>query len=123
MDQAQYNPSYGPGALASSAQIGSAYAQSQAKQYQDGAPAAPPRPMRLDLLAGANDENLKNAATILSKFRAVRERLSGSYPEGGEKNQTTAARTGHIGRLEDQAVSLHATLTAIHEIAEHLLGV
>ena len=121
MDQAQYGPGYGLGEVASSAQIGVAYRQSQ--QTNPVGPSATPRPMRLDILAGANDENLKQASTVLSKLRAVRERLSGSYPESGEKNQATEARTGHIGRLEDQAVSLHAVLNAIHEITEHLLGV
>ncbi len=90
---------------------------------EDPGPAMPPRPQRLDILLGAGDENLKNASQILSKLRAVRERLSGSWPEAAGKDQNAGQRSGHLGRLEDQALDLHKVLTAIGELADHLLGV
>lgn len=114
-----YEPSYpqGPSTLGvSAAAIGAAHRLSGGE--------APRRQYRLDDLASANEQSLKKASETLSKLRAVRERLSGPWPEPGDKAEVSRpSRPGHIGRIEDQCFDLHRMLLAIDDLADHLLGV
>lgn len=104
------------------AYIGEAAELRKAYAGEPAGPAQPPRQTRLDQLAGANEENLQNAARTLSKLRAVRERLVGPVPECGESAGKSVVRSGHIGRLEDQACDLYKIYKAIDECADSLLG-
>jgi|SRR6185503_4914902 len=83
--------------------------------------AAHPRPSRLDAVLDQNGNNVERLVGLIDKLRAVRSRFLGEIPENPQNNEARALKSGHVGRLEDQAEGISFGLSQCHEIVEDIL--
>ncbi len=84
---------------------------------------APSRPSRLDSVTEHNMRNVESLVGLIEKLRAIRVRFIGDITEDpNQKLDARASKSGHVGKLEDQAEGVSYGLAQCHEIVSDLLN-
>lgn len=81
----------------------------------------PSRPSRLDIVSEQNMRNVESLVGLIDKLRAVRNRFVGDHAEKPTEAGVRALKSGHVGKLEDQAEGIGHGLSQAHEIVATLL--